>query len=473
MLRQQRQWLAYYATLLSFATTTTTTTHGFIPTSLPILSTIVEERRQDGMQTTTTRMEQTTIIRRRRRRQQQTTELWAKSDKKKKSKKEEEAAKRADVSNSAFFQSVSGFFKDESSAEPQAKNKEGGFLSNFRRKDKKEDPKSKESPNKESSLWGFFRKDSTDGETLDVLKKESAPSNLFKEARNRVKDATSGFTSSAAEAVKKEISSKDLRLQKDDDKKKPKQRRKEEKRETESLSNSVLRRVQDILPRSSSDAKESKNPKDSVNTLSVVQKFAGSVWKNNNAEKEKEEWVPVFPKTRIMPGEMVPVTVGGIDLLAIASNDGQSLYCIANSCPHLGTPLETGRLTRLPIEDKSLPSTATTTKTPFGPQDNAGLILSETDVSNILSQDGCEDCIVCPLHKTAFALQSGEVRGEWCPYPPVLGKVMGTFKQPTAAAVFDIRTKGKNVEVRLNSIVSPPPPPTVETKKDAKKETER
>jgi hypothetical protein len=43
-----------------------------------------------------------------------------------------------------------------------------------------------------------------------------------------------------------------------------------------------------------------------------------------------EEWFPVFPKTRISPGEMVPVTIADIDLLVIASSDGRKLYCIAN-----------------------------------------------------------------------------------------------------------------------------------------------
>ena len=180
-----------------------------------------------------------------------------------------------------------------------------------------------------------------------------------------------------------------------------------------------------------------------------------------------------------MPGQTVPVSVAGIDLLVIASIDGRSLYCIANSCPHLGTPLETGRLTRLPIETKSvsappkpkaIPSqsqsdsillsasdateVAVLSNKGMGPNDsNSEIIFSETDIANILSQDGCEDCIVCPLHHTAFALSSGEVRGEWCPYPPVIGAIMGTVKAPTSAAVFQVRTRGKNIEVLLNSVL--------------------
>ena len=77
----------------------------------------------------------------------------------------------------------------------------------------------------------------------------------------------------------------------------------------------------------------------------------------------------------------------------------------------------------------------------------------ETDISRMLKQDGCEDCIVCPLHKTAFALESGEVRGEWCPYPPVIGKLTGALKKQSNLPVFDVRTRGKNIEVRLNTPV--------------------
>jgi nitrite reductase/ring-hydroxylating ferredoxin subunit len=181
---------------------------------------------------------------------------------------------------------------------------------------------------------------------------------------------------------------------------------------------------------------------------------------------DSEEWLPVFPKTRISPGEMVPATIADIDVLVIASSDGRKLYCIANSCPHLGTPLETGMLERRPIE--SNPSTSiqssssktsstptktadTTTTSDDDDTDDTPYLISEMEVMKLLQEDGCEDCIVCPLHHTAFALASGQVRGEWCPYPPVIGKIMGTVNAANPMAVFDIRYKGKNVEVRLNT----------------------
>jgi nitrite reductase/ring-hydroxylating ferredoxin subunit len=186
------------------------------------------------------------------------------------------------------------------------------------------------------------------------------------------------------------------------------------------------------------DNKEEARVTKRSNPLSVAQKLYSSVFDN----KSKEEWIVVAPKTRISPGEIVAITAAGLDLLLVASKDGSALHCIANSCPHLGTPLEAGMMDRRPIEA----SEAAPSEYSQGPS-----LLEETDIAKMLTQDGCEDCIVCPLHQTAFALDSGEVRGEWCPYPPVLGKVMGTVKAKTTLPVFDVRTRGKNIEVRLNT----------------------
>lgn len=200
--------------------------------------------------------------------------------------------------------------------------------------------------------------------------------------------------------------------------------------------------------------------KNSTNPLSVLQNYIqsfsfggdGSDGTGGKSKGADEEWFDVFPKTRISPGEMVPVTVAGLDLLVIAAADGRTLYCLANSCPHLGTPLETGKLVRLPVEESTTNSIESYSETDVsnnkGPDSG---FFTELEVSSILQKDGCEDCIVCPLHKTAFALGSGQVRGEWCPYPPILGKIVGAVKPPTAAAVFDVRTRGKNVQVRLNT----------------------
>jgi nitrite reductase/ring-hydroxylating ferredoxin subunit len=159
-------------------------------------------------------------------------------------------------------------------------------------------------------------------------------------------------------------------------------------------------------------------------------KYISEMW-DSFTEKNQEEWVPAMPKTRLFPGEVVPVQIGGIDLLVIASRDGKKLHCLANTCSHLGTPLETGVVESRAVRESQ--GSTTTSR-------SAGTV-------------EVEDCIVCPLHHTAFALDSGEVRGEWCPYPPVLGPMTAKIKSRSPVAVFDIRARGKNIEVRINSSV--------------------
>lgn len=56
----------------------------------------------------------------------------------------------------------------------------------------------------------------------------------------------------------------------------------------------------------------------------------------------QEQWVPVLKSSDIAAGDLVPIEVDGIALLIVADLDGK-IFAIANSCPHLGTPLENGR----------------------------------------------------------------------------------------------------------------------------------
>ena len=209
---------------------------------------------------------------------------------------------------------------------------------------------------------------------------------------------------------------------------------------------------------STNDVSESTLTK--FNPVSAAQKLLSAVI--NKQKSSKEEWIVVASKTSIAPGALVPISAAGLDLLLVASKDGSALHCIANSCSHLGTPLEIGTLERRPIENTNYELN----------NDEAPSSLQENYLAKLLAQDGCEDCIICPLHKTAFALESGEVRGvsscnllsvtsspsshllsyqEWCPYPPIVGKVVGTIKPKSALPVFDVRTKGKNIEVRINT----------------------
>ncbi|KAG5178132.1 ferredoxin component [Tribonema minus] len=121
----------------------------------------------------------------------------------------------------------------------------------------------------------------------------------------------------------------------------------------------------------------------------------------------KEEWVSVLKTSEIAPGELVPVETDGLQLLIAADLDG-SIYATANICPHLGTPLDQGSI-------------------------------------------NAQGALVCPLHKSAFSLETGELVGDWCPFPPVLGPlVLGKLEPPKNLAVFPVRAKGASIEVLVN-----------------------
>jgi len=120
----------------------------------------------------------------------------------------------------------------------------------------------------------------------------------------------------------------------------------------------------------------------------------------------KEEWVPLLKATDIAPGDLIPVETDGLQLLLVADFDG-SIYAVANVCPHLGTPLDQGYLSN--------------------------------------------GALVCPLHKSAFSLESGELVGDWCPFPPVLGPlVLGKLQPPRNLAVFPVRSRGSDIEALVN-----------------------
>jgi len=231
------------------------------------------------------------------------------------------------------------------------------------------------------------------------------------------------------EAAKKKL--EDSKQQQEEE-----QRRKEEaKLEAERKRDEARKQKKERDRQKVSAADTEKEQKKGKTPSNAAAKFFSNIWSTGTSafsgNKVVEEWVPLIPKTRIEPGEIVPVQIQGIDLLVVASRDGK-VHCLANACSHMGTPLDTGRLESRPKQDASGKSILTNTTPP---------------------KVECEDCITCPLHHTAFSLETGEVRGDWCPYPPVIGPAMGKVKETSPVATFDIRTRGKNIEVRFNSPV--------------------
>ncbi|NES82707.1 MAG: Rieske (2Fe-2S) protein [Moorea sp. SIO2B7] len=114
-------------------------------------------------------------------------------------------------------------------------------------------------------------------------------------------------------------------------------------------------------------------------------------------------WVKVLSADALPSGAKQVVKVEKQSILVI-NHDGQ-IYAVSNSCPHLNLPLKKGKIT--------------------------------------------EDCaIVCPFHRSAFDLKSGNVK-EWSPFPPVIGNFLGMVKKETTLPVFPTRVEEGSIWVSL------------------------
>lgn len=120
---------------------------------------------------------------------------------------------------------------------------------------------------------------------------------------------------------------------------------------------------------------------------------------------EKEAWVPLLETSEISPGDLKGVMAAGQAILVSCDYDGQ-VYACANVCPHLGTPLTDGSI-----------------------------------------GDGV---LTCVQHKSSFDLSSGEPVGDWCPYPPLVGPLLGLLQGPRALPVYAVREINGTIEALLN-----------------------
>ena len=107
------------------------------------------------------------------------------------------------------------------------------------------------------------------------------------------------------------------------------------------------------------------------------------------------DWQKISPTSEFPAGERKVVQVGTRKVLVIHFKD--EYFAVDNSCPHLRFPLNGGQVT--------------------------------------------DDCgIICPFHHSAFDLRTGDVK-DWSPWPPGLGRVLGSLAREKALPIFQVKVE--------------------------------
>jgi nitrite reductase/ring-hydroxylating ferredoxin subunit len=113
-------------------------------------------------------------------------------------------------------------------------------------------------------------------------------------------------------------------------------------------------------------------------------------------------WTKACAVDALAPGARQVVKVGDRKILLL--NQAGTLHAVDNVCPHMKLPMQKGKI------------------------------------------DGCN--IVCPWHRSSFDLNTGEV-GTWTPFPPVVGKMLGSMSPPKPLAVFPTRIEDGSIWVEV------------------------
>ncbi|MDJ0573133.1 MAG: Rieske (2Fe-2S) protein [Pleurocapsa sp. MO_192.B19] len=114
-------------------------------------------------------------------------------------------------------------------------------------------------------------------------------------------------------------------------------------------------------------------------------------------------WIKALAAETLAPGTRQIVKLEEQSLLLL--NESGNIYAINNICPHLKLPLKKGKVT-------------------------------------------ADGTIVCPWHRSEFDLETGEVKN-WCPFPPVVGNVLGKISTEKTLGVFPTRIEDGQILVDL------------------------
>jgi len=86
-------------------------------------------------------------------------------------------------------------------------------------------------------------------------------------------------------------------------------------------------------------------------------------------------------------------------------NESGNIYAVDSVCPHLKLPLKKGKITD-------------------------------------------EGAITCPWHRSEFDLKTGNVK-TWCPFPPVVGSVLGKISSAKSLGVFPTKVEDGQILIEL------------------------
>ena len=115
------------------------------------------------------------------------------------------------------------------------------------------------------------------------------------------------------------------------------------------------------------------------------------------------EWIEAILEDELAEGERKVLRVEGYSILLIR-HKGQ-IYAIESACPHMRLPLKGGK-----VHDHT---------------------------------------ITCPWHRSAFDLDSGDVK-DWSPWPPAVGRVLSAISREKALPVFPTKVEQGKIWVDVS-----------------------
>lgn len=121
------------------------------------------------------------------------------------------------------------------------------------------------------------------------------------------------------------------------------------------------------------------------------------------------DWVRVLGVSELPPGTQRRVTVSGQTVRLVSQGD--RLFAVSDTCPHMKLSLEGGKVT--------------------------------------------SDCfIICPHHRSAFDLSTGEPR-EWTPWPPGIGRILGMILGEKTLPTYPIRVRDGDIWIQVDGGSAP------------------